>query len=125
MKLNSKIVDVGFSWASGENMQAWMLAFNQGFEAKPFLQPGLWLASHPLLCQLAGITTLILEFSFIAAVLSRRASLVLIPATLAFHLGILLTMNITVLYLPFFLVFANWETVLGYDQARRSTAPSA
>src|SRR5262249_4000381 len=58
----SKIVDVGFSWAAAENMRAWMLAFNQGFEAKPFLQPGLWLATHPLLCQIVGITTLLLEF---------------------------------------------------------------
>lgn len=105
----SKLVDVGWDWSQASNMQAWMLAFNQGFEAKPFLQPGLWLAAQPQLCQLVGILTLLLEFGFLTVLWSVRMRWLLLPAALALHLGILLTMNITVLYLPFFLVFINWD----------------
>ncbi|MGE3538129.1 MAG: hypothetical protein AB7N91_11930 [Candidatus Tectimicrobiota bacterium] len=118
----SKLVDVGLGWATASNMQAWMLAFNQGFEAKPFLQPGLWLAAQPLLCQWVGIASWLLEFGFIAMLWSTRLRWLLLPATLVFHLGILLTMNITVLYLPFLLVFVNWDA---FWQAVRNRGASA
>lgn len=104
----SKIVDVGFSWASAENLQAWMLAFNQGPEIKPFLQPGLWIAAHPSLCQAVGAGTLLFELGFPAALLSNRLGILLAFAALLFHAGIYVMMNITVLYIPFLLVFVDW-----------------
>ncbi|MBI1789566.1 MAG: HTTM domain-containing protein [Acidobacteria bacterium] len=101
----SKLRDVGWSWASAENMRLWMLTFNQGAERSVFEGPGLWLADHPALCLLMGIGSLAMELLFPAVLVSRLARRVLIPAALAFHLGILVTMNIAVFYLPLFVVF--------------------
>lgn len=104
----SKLIDVGFSWAAAENIQAWMLAFNQGIEGKPLQHFGLWLAAQPWLCRLVGIGTLLFEVGFFMALVSKRCRRAVIVMALLFHLGILVMMNITVLYIPFLLVFIDW-----------------
>ncbi len=103
----SKLLDVGWGWASAENMRAWLLAFNQGSEATPFTAPGLWLAAHPALCEATGIGTLAFELSFPFVLFNRRARWVYIPGALLFHLGIYFMMNITVLYAIFLVVFID------------------
>ena len=104
----SKIMDVGWYWASAENMRAWMLTFNQRAEAMPFRSPGLWLAAHPALCRSMGLGTLAFELTFPVVLFIRRARIVYVPAALLFHAGIFLMMNIAVLYEPFFIVFFDW-----------------
>jgi hypothetical protein len=117
----SKLLDVGWSWASPSNMRAWMLAFNQGLEAKPFTAPGLWLTAHPALCGAMGVGTLLFELSFPVVLFSRRARWIYIPATLLFHLGIYFMMNITVLYEPFLVVFCG----AGFSLRRASARPAS
>ena len=118
----SKIVDVGVGWASAENLQAWMLVFNQGSEVKPFVQPGLWIAAHPALCQVIGVGTLLFELGFPVALVSNRLGILLAVAALLFHVGIWVMMNITVLFVLFLLVFVDWDGALPIAQRHAATS---
>jgi hypothetical protein len=114
----SKLLDVGWGWASAENMRALTLAFNQGSEATPFTAPGLWLAAHPALCEAMGIGTLAFELSFPFVLFSRRARWVYIPGALLLHILIYFMMNITVLYTIFFVVFID-RIPFGWGRPKR------
>jgi hypothetical protein len=105
----AKLVHAGIGWASAENMRAWLLLANLDEEQALLTGPGLWIADRPALCGLMGIAALAVDFGFVFAFFSRRARAWLVPAAVAFHLGILVTLNYLFLNLPQLLVFVDWE----------------
>ena len=105
----SKLVHVGVRWVSAENLRHWLLLFTQEDQIAVFHGMGRWLAAHPLLCLLVAIGSLIFDLTFIVVVFWKRARKLYVPLAVAFHLGILFTMNIAFLNLPQLLVFLDWE----------------
>lgn len=105
----AKLFQSGWGWASAENMRAWLLLANQDAEQAVFTAPGLWIADHPELCALMGITAMAVDFGFIAAFFSRRARPWILLAAALFHLAILVSLNYAFLNLPQLLIFVDWE----------------
>ncbi|MEP6571798.1 MAG: hypothetical protein ABJD11_03850 [Gemmatimonadota bacterium] len=118
--LIGKLLRTGWTWGSAEHMRDWFLWFNQDPQVAVFSTMGLWLADHPVLCALIGVTTMALEAVFVAAVFSPRARRWLVPVALAFHVGILLTLNVHVAETWLLLIFTNWGWV--YAQIQRRSA---
>lgn len=86
----SKIRNTGWSWASGEVLQANLA--ERALASDPPL--ALWLAAKPALCQLASIVTLVFEFGFWTVLLLPSFGPLYALAGLGFHAGIELTMGI-------------------------------
>jgi len=106
----TKLLTSGPAWMSGQNIQRWLLLYNQG-DWIAFHGLGLWIAGHLWLCWLIGIGTVAFELGFVLAVFSRRARRVLVPAAIAFHIIIAFAMNIYVGEAWLLLVFVNWDWV--------------
>jgi hypothetical protein len=102
-------------------MRAWLLLANQDPEQAVITGPGLWLAGQPWLYRPMGALALALELSFVAVVFSRSARRWLVPAAVALHVVILLTMNYVFLNLPQLLVFVDWSALRA--KGARLTAP--
>jgi hypothetical protein len=113
----AKLVNAGPAWASAANMRAWLLLSNQDDQLAVFTAPGLWIADRPALCLAMGVAALAFDLGFVAAVFWRRARVVLVPAAVLFHLGVLFTQNYFFLSMPLLLVFVDWSAIF-----RRSTA---
>ena len=109
----AKLERSGLGWVSAPNIQQWIRYLAKDPEFAVFRGPGLWLASHPTLCLVTAAAALLLELAFILVLFSRRARWWLIPLALAFHLGILFTMNLTFLSAPLLLIFVDWDRVCG------------
>jgi hypothetical protein len=115
----AKLLYAGPAWASAGNMRAWLLLSNQDDQLAVFTAPGLWIADRPLLCLLMGVAALAFDFLFLAAVFWPRSRRVLLPAALAFHLGILFTQNYFFLSMPLLLVFVDWNAIRNRSTALR------
>lgn len=109
----SKVMRAGWGWASGENIRDWMLLATQQDQRVVFDSLGPWLAARPLLCSAAGAFALALDLGFILVLVSRRARVVLPLAAVAFHAGILLSLNYVFLNLPHLLLFVDWDKATG------------
>jgi hypothetical protein len=105
----AKLRAAGPSWASAENIRAWLLLSNQDDQLAVFTAPGLWVADHPLLCGLMGAAALAVDLGFMAALFWRRGRPLLVALVAAFHLGILFTQNYAFLSAPLLLVFIDWS----------------
>jgi hypothetical protein len=103
----SKMTMAGPGWAASDHMRRWFIAFNIS-DWWRFHELGLWISEHPGLCLAIGVATLVFQASFIAAVFSRRARYVLVPAAALFGLGTALTLNIHVGEGWLVLLFVNW-----------------
>jgi hypothetical protein len=115
----SKITTGGLRWATPANFRAAILA-QQTREI--FWTP--WadrIASNSGLCLILGITTLALELLFPLVLISRRARIVIVPATLLGHIGIALSMGLLFLNWPLLLIYVDW----GASPARASSALSS
>lgn len=86
----SKIRNTGWSWASGDVLQA-SLAERALASDLPL---ALWLAGQPALCQLASLVTLIFELGFWTVLLLPRFGPLYALAGLGFHVTIELSMGI-------------------------------
>jgi hypothetical protein len=115
----AKLRQMGLEWASAAHMERWLHMFNQRDQMVVFQDLGPWIAARPGLCLLIGVSTLILELSFLAVLVSRRARRVLVPLAALWHLGILFAMNIAFLNAPLLLAFVDWEAL----RARRTAPP--
>ena len=115
----AKLHHMGFQWAAGDHMARWLHMFNQRDQLVVFHTLGPWIAAQPGLCLLIGVSTLVLELSFVSVLASRRARRVLVPLAAAWHAGILLSMNIAFLNAPLLLAFVSWESL------RSRRAPSS
>lgn len=107
----AKLLNAGLGWASAANMRAWLLLSNLDDQLAVFRAPGLWLADRPALCLALGVAGLLFDLVFVAAVFSRRARLVLVPAAVLFHAGILVTQNYAFLSAPLLLVYVDWSAL--------------
>jgi hypothetical protein len=105
----SKMIHAGVGWASSTHMQSWVLGFYQR-EHPVFTSFAPWVADHPAICGAMGVLALVMEVSFPLTLFSRRARWILLPAILGMHLGIVLVLNISVLYWPVLLVFVDWDS---------------
>ena len=114
----SKLVDVGLLWLSPEFIRLWLVALGQNLQTQVFHSLGPWLAEHLWLCGAMGAGSLLLELAFPAVLFSRTAKRVLVPAAFLMHVGIMFAFNITILFLPLFVVFVNWAA-LGKRRATR------
>jgi hypothetical protein len=118
----AKLVNAGLGWASAANMRAWLLLSNLDDQLAVFRAPGLWLADRPALCLALGVAGLAFDLTFVAAVFSRRARLVLVPVAVLFHAGILVTQNYAFLSAPLLLVYVDWSALA--RRFRRAAPPA-
>jgi hypothetical protein len=107
----SKLVYSGWRWASSTNIRNWLLYFSETDETRAFHSLGMWIAARPFLCGAIGVGTLLLELGLCIVLFSKPARRLLVPLIAIFHLGILLSMNLTFLNVPQLLVFADWSHV--------------
>ena len=107
----SKLFRAGFDWISADNLRRWLLLFSQQDQVAVFREPGLFIARHPSLCLAAALGAVVIDLGFPAAVFLPRLRRWLVPAALAFHAGILMTMNIVFLNAPQLGVFVNWRWI--------------
>lgn len=120
----AKILVVGWKWASASNIRNWMLYCIEEDQMGVFHSFGTWIADRPILCLGVGVGTLVFELGLITVLFSKTARRVLVPLVALFHLGILLSMNLTFLNVPQLLVFADWDVVAGWFKARVAGAPA-
>jgi hypothetical protein len=114
----SKVFYSGWRWASPWNMRNWMLYFSEADQTRVFHSLGAWIAVRPVVCGIIGVGTLLFELGFFTVLFSKMARRLLVPLAVAFHLGILLSMNLVFLNVPQLLVFANWDSPVGWIQNR-------
>src|SRR5262245_41826480 len=107
----AKLYYTGIRWASWENIRNHLLAFTQDDFIAVHTRLGSWIAAHPVLCGAIGAGTMLFELSFMLSVFFPRLRKVYVPAALAFHTGILISMNIYWLYWPLLAVFVDWDAV--------------
>lgn len=107
---------MSFAWASGgSSLQAYLLTFYLYGD----MQYALWLARHPLFCEIMSWFTLVFEFSFWIILVWPRLTFYFVVAGLFFHSGIAWFMEIY--YIKYFgltyVVFFDlnfFRTVRGY-----------
>jgi hypothetical protein len=121
----AKIVHSGGAWASASNLRDWLLYFNEEDQVRVFHTIGMWLAGMPRVCQLIAVGTLVFELGFIVVLFSNTARRLLVPAAALFHLGILLSMNLSFVNVPQLLVFADWDAVATRLRRLSKSGPSA
>ncbi|MGE3538142.1 MAG: hypothetical protein AB7N91_11995 [Candidatus Tectimicrobiota bacterium] len=114
---------VGLPWTASEHMRHWVMIFNQG--SAPYLLPsyGLILTGDPALFRLGWFIIVLAELSFPFVLVSRCLRNILVPAAGLFHLAVLFTMNIAVLFPPFLLLFVDWQALARRLAQRRSRTP--
>lgn len=123
----SKIMVVGWKWASASNIRNWMLYCNEEDQIRVFHTLGFWIAERPWVCGAIGIGTLVFELGLITALFSKVARRVLVPLVALFHLAILLSMNLVFLNVPQLLVFVDWDRVVAWFklQPKPDSSPAA
>jgi hypothetical protein len=107
----SKLLDVGLAWLEPATLRAWLLALNQNQETRVFTSLGPWLAEHPWLCFMMGAGSLLLELTFPLALFNTTIRRILLTSAFVMHLGILFAFNITILFLPLFAAFVDWDGI--------------
>ena len=111
----AKLRDSGISWASAANLSHWLYFATQNELIAVHRGLGSWLAGQPLAAGAIGVGTLVFELGVIAALFSRRWRPWLAAAALLFHLGIYLSMNITLNSWPLLLVFFDWSQLRRHE----------
>jgi len=116
-----KLERTGLAWGSADHMRMWLLWFNQDSQSVVFGTLGPWMAQYAWLCALVGAGTVAMEWLMPLALVWRPSRLVLVPVALAFHVGVLLAMNIHVPEAWLILVFLDWAAIS--RRLRRRFAP--
>ncbi|MFQ5702929.1 MAG: HTTM domain-containing protein [Gemmatimonadales bacterium] len=107
----AKLFHVGLGWISGDTIRNLILAYDQAFQTVSVRPLGPWIAERPMLCFAIALGAVAMDLVFVVAVFSKRSRIVMIPAAIAFHIGILLTTTIYFLNWPQLLIFVNWDWV--------------
>jgi hypothetical protein len=121
----AKLARTGLAWISAEGVRGYVLLYNQNPQNAVFQTLGPWLAARPGLCLAAAVAAVALNFSFWLVLFSRRARLVLVPLALAWHLAILLAMNIAFLEAPLLLLFVDWAALAARGRGHAPVAQPA
>ena len=82
----SKLRHAGLAWVTTDNLRMHIL--ERSYVLIPSANRGLVLARFPLLCNAVAAATLAIELLYVVALVSARARVVLIPASLLMLLGI-------------------------------------
>lgn len=86
----AKLAYAGLNWMNGYTLQESML-----YSAVQWERPlGLWLAQQHELCVALSIATIAYELAFPLALFVPRSRPILLVSTVAFHIGMYVTMNI-------------------------------
>jgi hypothetical protein len=103
----SKLRHGGIEWVTSSNMSIVLTTASYHVsDADPVSMLNLWIARHQSLSELLAFASLTIELTFIAALFSRRARMVLVPAAAAMLVGIRLLMGPT--FGGFLLVNVFW-----------------
>ena len=113
-----KLASTGLGWGKAENVRQWLIWFNTTTESTVFSGPGLWIADQPLLCAAIGSGTMILEIGLPFALFVPRLATYALGVAVAFHVGILFSMNIYVGEAWYLLAFVDWSSL-----GRGATSP--
>jgi HTTM domain len=105
----AKLYRAGLAWISSENLRRWLLVFNQQDQVAVFHRAGPWLAQSDAITLTIAIAAIAFDFLFVVALFWRKSRLWVVLIAIAFHLGILVSMNIAFLNTPQLLVFVNWD----------------
>lgn len=119
----SKLVVAGWRWAAPHNMRNFLLISTEPDQVAVFRWFGNWLADHAILCLLIGVGTLLLEGAFFLVLFSPRARQVLVPVAVAFHLGVLFSMNIFFHNTLQLLIFVDWDRLRRRLKTGSGSAP--
>jgi hypothetical protein len=105
----SKLIVAGPSWVSARNFEGLVLGLMLPEVTPPWAHH---LLGHPVLCAAGAAAGIAMDFSFVAAVFSRRAARVLVPAVFLAHLAIVPIFGVYFLAAPLLLLFVDWEDLL-------------
>jgi hypothetical protein len=103
----SKLRHSGFEWVFSDNLA--MLLLRQQYhlsDGEPLTNWGIWVANHSWAARAMGATAVCVETLFPLTLVSRYARMVLVPAGLAFLVGIRLLMGPT--FEQFMLCYVFW-----------------
>ena len=103
----SKLRHSGLEWIFSDNLA--MLLLRQQYhlsDGEPLTNWGIWVANHAWAARAMGATAVCVELLFPLTLFSRHARLVLVPAGLAFLVGIRLLMGPT--FEQFMLCYVFW-----------------
>jgi hypothetical protein len=86
----------GLEWVTSSNMSLVLMrsAYHTS-DADPITSLGLWVASQPWLSRAVAASALVVELTFVTALVSRRARLVFVPAAALMLIGIRIMMGPT------------------------------
>jgi len=138
----AKLRHGGMAWVTSPNMSMVLIrAAYHASDADPITTLGLWVAGHQWLSRALAAFALVVELGFVAALVSRRARLVLVPAAALMLVAIRILMGPTfggflianVFWVPWSAVgarVAKWcgrihGPVLLYDGARQVRTATA
>jgi vitamin K-dependent gamma-carboxylase-like protein len=122
----------GLAWIASDNMSILLTrALYHASDADPLTRAGLWIAAHPWLARALAAAAVATEVAFPAALFSRRARLVLVPAAMAMLIAIRLLMGptfggfliVNVFWVPWHAVPARVETWV-VQRRRHATKPA-
>ena len=113
----AKLTLTGPGWMSADNIEATALLF-MTYEARP--PWGHWLVDHRTLATAAGVGTVAIELLFIGGVFSKKASFVVIPVALAYHLVAFEALGVALLNAPLLLMFLDWDAIDAWWRVRRT-----
>jgi HTTM domain len=120
----AKMLRTGPSWVL-DTVRGYTQLYTQNEEVAVFQALGTWLVAHPALCVVAGCVAMALNLTFWTVLFWRGARRVLVPFALAWHVAILLTMNIAFLEAPLLLLFVDWDRLRARLSAARAPAAAA
>jgi len=123
----------GLAWITSGNMSILLTrALYHVSDADPLTSAGLWIAAHHWLASAVAAAAVTTEVSFPAALISRRARMVLVPAAIAMLVAIRLLMGptfggfliVNVFWVPWCALVVRAET-WGIVRRRAATKPAA
>jgi hypothetical protein len=114
----SKLRHSGLDWILSDNLAALLLRQQYHLsDGEPLTNWGIWVASHRWLARGMAAASVSVETLFPLVLFSRRARLVLVPAGLAFLIGIRVLMGPTFeQFMMCYVFWVPWERLLGYQR---------
>lgn len=122
----SKLRHSGLDWILSDNLS--LLLLRQQYhlsDGEPLTTWGIWVANHPWVVRGMAATAMAVETLFPLALFSRVARLVLVPAGLAFLIGIRVLMGPTFeQFMMCYVFWIPWHTIVDAIGERRTVSRS-
>lgn len=116
----SKLRHSGLDWVLSDNLAALLLRQQYHLsDGEPLTSWGIWVANHPWIARMMAGASVAIETGFPLVLFSRRARMVLVPAGLAFLVGIRVLMGPTFeQFMMCYVFWVPWERLLAYNPWR-------